>query len=305
MSSPLVSPSSDQQFWSTLRGRVETLLEHQNRVDPMEKKGARDSGLGKRLREDSVLLIKGFDSIASSLSRLTNTLDSAAQGVNDLARPSVTELLRRENQTEDSEENQSKAKKQCSSPQELAEDKDKDGEKQGDGAQAGNGKLKKAQKLAVSLAIKATSLAQELKSRKSELCFVQERCVLLEEENKMLRDGIDTGLRPEEDDLVRLQLEALLAEKSRLANENAGLIRENHCLRQLVEYHQLASQDLSESYEDAVFGTCLDFSSPSVGGGTGSDDCNNESSNIDASGTPRPPICSLQSLEEGYEKEEQ
>ncbi|KAK1304578.1 hypothetical protein QJS10_CPB11g02037 [Acorus calamus] len=271
----------------------------------MEKKGVRDSGLGKRLREDSVLLIKGFDSIASSLSRLTNTLDSTAQGVNDLARPSVTELLQRENQTtEDGEENLPKAKKQCSSPQELAEDKDEDGEKQGDNAQAGNGKLKKAQKLAVSLAIKAASLAQELKSSKSELCFVQERCVLLEEENKMLRDGIDTGLRPEEDDLVRLQLEALLAEKSRLANENAGLIRENHCLRQLVEYHQLTSQDLSESYEEAVLGTCLDFSSPSVGG-TSSDGCNNESSNIDTSGTPRPSICSLHSLEEGYEKEEQ
>ena len=48
---------------------------------------------------------------------------------------------------------------------------------------------------------------------------MQERCALLEEENRRLRDGMDKGLRPEEDDLVRLQLEALLAEKSRLANE--------------------------------------------------------------------------------------
>ena len=63
---------------------------------------------------------------------------------------------------------------------------------------------------------------------------------------------------------MRLQLEALLAEKSRLANENANLVRENQCLHQLVEYHQLASQDLSESYEHVIQGMCLDFSSPIV-----------------------------------------
>lgn len=58
-------------------------------------------------------------------------------------------------------------------------------------------------------------------------------------------------------------MEALLAEKSRLANENANLVRENQCLHQLVEYHQLTSQDLSaSSYEQVIQGLCLDFSSP-------------------------------------------
>lgn len=57
-------------------------------------------------------------------------------------------------------------------------------------------------------------------------------------------------------------MEALLAEKSRLANENANLTRENQCLHQLVEYHQLTSQDLSFSYEEVIQGMCLDFSSP-------------------------------------------
>lgn len=61
---------------------------------------------------------------------------------------------------------------------------------------------------------------------------------------------------------VRLQLEALLAEKSRLANENANLVRENQCLHQLVEYHQMTSDDLSASYEEVIRGMCLDFSSP-------------------------------------------
>ncbi|GFP92284.1 hypothetical protein PHJA_001372500 [Phtheirospermum japonicum] len=66
---------------------------------------------------------------------------------------------------------------------------------------------------------------------------------------------------------VRLQLEVLLAEKSRLANENANLKRENQSLNQLVEYHQLTSQDLSASYENLIVGLGLDFSSP-----TGTDD---------------------------------
>ncbi|CAN6690653.1 unnamed protein product [Malus baccata var. baccata] len=64
-------------------------------------------------------------------------------------------------------------------------------------------------------------------------------------------EGSETGwikVRPEEDDLVTLLLEALLAEKSGLANENSNLVRENQCLRQVVEYHQLTSQDLSASF---------------------------------------------------------
>ena len=53
-----------------------------------------------------------------------------------------------------------------------------------------------------------------------------------------------------------------MAEKSRLAQENANLVRENQSLVQLVEYHQLTSQDLTASYEQFIEGVCLDFSSP-------------------------------------------
>ena len=54
----------------------------------------------------------------------------------------------------------------------------------------------------------------------------------------------------------------LLTEKARLANEDANLVRENQCLHQMVEYHQITSEDLSASYEQVVQGLCLDFSSP-------------------------------------------
>lgn len=43
---------------------------------------------------------------------------------------------------------------------------------------------------------------------------------------------------------IRLQLETLLAEKARLANENSTYARENRFLREIVEYHQLTMQDV-------------------------------------------------------------
>lgn len=116
--------------------------------------------------------------------------------------------------------------------------------------------------MAISMATKSSAMARELRTIRSDLSFMQERCALLEEENRKLRNGFAKEIRPDEDDLVRLQLEALLVEKSRLANENANLTRENQCLHQLVEYHQLTSQDLSASYENFCRGMCLDFSSP-------------------------------------------
>ncbi|KAF2314879.1 hypothetical protein GH714_037036 [Hevea brasiliensis] len=208
MFSPLFSPASDKRFWSTLRSRIDALLENrqcgvsigQDQFNLDTSSATRvsvgESDRAKRMKEDSLLLLRGFDSIAHTLSQLSNNLDNALQ-------------------------------------------------------------------LAVSMATKAASLARELMSIKSDLCFMQERCTLLEEENRRLRDGFSKGIRPEEDDLMRLQMEALLAEKSRLANENTNLIRENQCLHQLVEYHQLTSQDLSASYEQLIQGMCLDFSSPS------------------------------------------
>lgn len=54
---------------------------------------------------------------------------------------------------------------------------------------------------------------------------------------------------------IRIQLESLLAEKSRLANENSVYARENRFLREIVEYHQLTMQDvvyLDEGIEEVT-----------------------------------------------------
>ncbi|GKA76838.1 hypothetical protein Tco_0783299, partial [Tanacetum coccineum] len=71
----MISPVSDKHFWSVLRNRIDTLLENQ--------KGQVLDGDGrdrvKRLKEDSMLLLRGFDSVSSSLSQLSNNLDHALQ----------------------------------------------------------------------------------------------------------------------------------------------------------------------------------------------------------------------------------
>lgn len=96
-------------------------------------------------------------------------------------------------------------------------------------------------------------------------------------------------------------MEALLAEKSRLANENANLVRENQCLNQLVEYHQLTSHDddVSASYEQVIQGLCLDFSSPPrpIAEEANEDDGDNEVSqtpqtNLFGFSDPRDDVCS-------------
>ncbi|RWW48106.1 hypothetical protein BHE74_00045846, partial [Ensete ventricosum] len=98
--------------------------------------------------------------------------------------------------------------------------------------------------VANAMAAKAKLLLRELKTVKADFAFAKERCAQLEEENKVLRESHDKGDNPEDDDLIRLQLETLLAEKARLAHENSVYARENRFLREIVEYHQLTMQDV-------------------------------------------------------------
>lgn len=104
-------------------------------------------------------------------------------------------------------------------------------------------------------AAKAKLLLRELKTVKADLAFAKERCAQLEEENKILRESREKGDNPADDDLIRLQLETLLAEKARLAHENSVYARENRFLREIVEYHQLTMQDvvyLDEGVEEVT-----------------------------------------------------
>ncbi|XP_076945819.1 uncharacterized protein LOC143617030 [Bidens hawaiensis] len=104
--------------------------------------------------------------------------------------------------------------------------------------------LKASRDVSMAMAAKAKVLLRELKTVKADLAFAKERCAQLEEENKILRETGGGSDRPEDDDLIRLQLESLLAEKARLAQENSVYARENRFLREIVEYHQLTMQDV-------------------------------------------------------------
>ncbi|XP_062073016.1 uncharacterized protein LOC133777444 isoform X2 [Humulus lupulus] len=104
--------------------------------------------------------------------------------------------------------------------------------------------LRASRDVAMATAAKAKLLLRELKTIKADLAFAKERCSQLEEENKILRENREKGDHRADDDLIRLQLETLLAEKARLANENSTYARENRFLREIVEYHQLTMQDV-------------------------------------------------------------
>ncbi|CAN1296036.1 hypothetical protein LINPERPRIM_LOCUS23015 [Linum perenne] len=104
--------------------------------------------------------------------------------------------------------------------------------------------LKASRDVAMAMAAKAKLLLRELKTVKADLAFSNERCTQLEEENKVLRESSESGDNLEDDDMIRLQLESLLAEKARLAHENSVFARENRFLSEVVEYHQLTMQDV-------------------------------------------------------------
>ncbi|KAI3749777.1 hypothetical protein L2E82_20393 [Cichorium intybus] len=104
--------------------------------------------------------------------------------------------------------------------------------------------LKASRDVSMAMAAKAKLLLRELKTVKADLAFAKERCAHLEQENRILRETNGDGDNQEDDDLIRLQLESLLAEKARLAQENSVYARENRFLREIVEYHQLTMQDV-------------------------------------------------------------
>ncbi|KAI8020938.1 hypothetical protein LOK49_LG03G00771 [Camellia lanceoleosa] len=82
--------------------------------------------------------------------------------------------------------------------------------------------------LAISMATKATSLARELKSIKSDFCFMQERCALFEEENRRLHDGFAKGIRPEEDDLVLILQDSVEEKDDKITRSKQELQQRRH-----------------------------------------------------------------------------
>ncbi|PWA97449.1 hypothetical protein CTI12_AA029390 [Artemisia annua] len=196
---------------------------------------------------------KGLDRLASSLNQIGGSIGNALEEgrtiVDKKKQDIIQETRKLQNRRKgmnDIEQNQvSEVQTQLQESRMQLKQKQADQETQ----------LKASRDVAVATAAKAKLLLRELKTVKADLAFAKERSSQLEEENKMLREALEKGDHPADDDLIRLQLESLLAEKSRLANENSVYARENRFLREIVEYHQLTMQDvvyLDEGIEEVT-----------------------------------------------------
>lgn len=251
--SPFSDHKSEERFWNRLNKRAKSL--HKSTDSQHEDLDS------KVFPEDSKLLHKGLEAVASSLTRITHTLGAALEDGSNLAETKLSELFPVDPPAT-SPASTLKRRRAPENDEEKPSDQEKE-EHKSSAKEEENAKLKHHRNLAMAMASKAKFLERDLKSIRGDLCFMRERCAFLEEENRRLRDAVTKGVRPEEDDLVRLQLEALLAEKGRLAQENANYARENQYLHQVVEYHKLTLLDMDMDMA-AAFGDVsmhLDFTS--------------------------------------------
>ncbi|KAI4996081.1 hypothetical protein ZWY2020_041179 [Hordeum vulgare] len=79
------APASDDRFWDVLRTRVDTILEDHRLITSAASTCTVASRHSKRLRENSLMLVRGLDSVATSFAQLSDTLTAAHKGVNALA----------------------------------------------------------------------------------------------------------------------------------------------------------------------------------------------------------------------------
>ncbi|KAH7564702.1 hypothetical protein JRO89_XS09G0008500 [Xanthoceras sorbifolium] len=243
-------------FWGNLARKAKAILDDDDdggsqQVETPEKKTPHmpgtDSG-GKyrntyrssegRRKPDGPALQKGLDAITSSLNYIGGTINkSVEEGISIVENRTagiIQETRKHIRKKSGSSVPQNQATKQPHMQAQVQSPMQNDQELQ----------LKASRDVAMAMAAKAKLLLRELKTVKADLAFAKERCSQLEEENKVLRESRERGDSPEDDDLIRLQLESLLAEKARLAHENSVYARENRFLREVVEYHQLTMQDV-------------------------------------------------------------
>ncbi|XP_073142838.1 uncharacterized protein [Henckelia pumila] len=251
---------SKQGFWGVLARKAKAVIDDDNVVQPQEtavgttvqtsdrtKNGQYHNGYNSpenHRKTDSASLHKGLDRIASSLNFIGGTIGNALEegitAVENRTAGIIQETRKIQIRKKSSNlvsQNQDPSLGSLRQPvmqTRVQPQTHTDLETQ----------LKASRDVAMAMAAKAKLLLRELKTIKADLAFAKERCGQLEEENRILRESREKGGNPEDDDLIRLQLETLLAEKARLAQENSVYARENRFLREIVEYHQLTMQDV-------------------------------------------------------------
>ncbi|XP_076934825.1 uncharacterized protein LOC143601257 isoform X2 [Bidens hawaiensis] len=194
---------------------------------------------------DNPKLRKGLDRLTSSLNQIGGTIGNALEEGRTIVDKKTQDIIQETRKLQNRRKVTNDEPNQLQEPKILSTQQQTNPENQ----------LKASRDVAIATAAKAKLLLRELKTLKADLAFAKERSSQLEEENKMLREALEKGDHPTDDDMIRIQLESLLAEKSRLANENSVYARENRFLREIVEYHQLTMQDvvyLDEGIEEVT-----------------------------------------------------
>ncbi|EOA37925.1 hypothetical protein CARUB_v10009392mg [Capsella rubella] len=223
--------SESRGFWGILAQKAKSILEDEEEQQQQQQQQHNDVVL----EPSNPTIRKSIDKITTSLNQIGDSFEKAFEEGRTMVASQIrrkgSDLIDSDNNNNNNSYNQSSG---SSSPwQPLTQPKPHESQ------------LKASRDVAMATAAKAKLLLRELKTVKADLAFAKERCSQLEEENKRLRDNRDKGNNnPADDDLIRLQLETLLAEKARLAHENSIYARENRFLREIVEYHQLTMQDV-------------------------------------------------------------
>ncbi|XP_047313238.1 uncharacterized protein LOC124916549 [Impatiens glandulifera] len=255
-----------QSFWGALARKAKNLVEDDNAAQQFEAAGRTrltsdntskfQPGDTYQSSEDSQKmenprLQRGLDALASSLSYIGGTIGNALEEGMTVVENRTADIIQetRKLQIRKKVVNNSSEKQNQSPAPSITQKQQPPMQQQAYNMQPQPQndleiQLKASRDVAMAMAAKAKLLLRELKTVKADLAFAKERCGQLEEENRIVRESLQRGGNPEDDDLIRLQLETLLAEKARLAQENSVFARENRFLREIVEYHQLTMQDV-------------------------------------------------------------
>ncbi|KAL9307739.1 hypothetical protein AtEden1_Chr1g0032741 [Arabidopsis thaliana] len=219
--------SESRGFWGILAQKAKSILEDEEEQQQQQQQQQNDV----IFEPSNPTIRKSIDKITTSLNHIGDSFEKAFEEGRTIV---ASQIRRKGSDLIDSDNNNYHQSSGSSSPwQPLTQPNPRESQ------------LKASRDVAMATAAKAKLLLRELKTVKADLAFAKERCSQLEEENKRLRDNRDKGNNnPADDDLIRLQLETLLAEKARLAHENSIYARENRFLREIVEYHQLTMQDV-------------------------------------------------------------
>ncbi|KAK6943332.1 hypothetical protein RJ641_024434 [Dillenia turbinata] len=254
------SNDSKYGFWGVLARKAKAILEDENVSQQFETSGRTrmqtlDSSTGDQFyqpyrpqesnrRMDNPRLQKGLDAITSKLNYIGDTLGNAFEEGRTIVENKTADII------QETRKLQIRRKGSNSDTLNVAPSMHSPWQQpvlqstQGQPKTNHETQLKASRDVAMATAAKAKLLLRELKTVKADLAFAKARCTQLEEENKILRESCEKGDNPADDDLIRLQLETLLAEKARLTHENSLYARENRFLREIVEYHQLTMQDV-------------------------------------------------------------